>query len=76
MKIAILSRSPKAYSTRRLCEAATGHGHQVEVLNTLELGIHVEQAQPSLTHRTTRASLSKPLSLELAHRLPSLEPLW
>ena len=52
MKIAILSRNPKAYSTRRLCESATGRGHQVEVLNTLELGIHVEQAQPSLTHRT------------------------
>ena len=52
MRIAILSRNPKAYSTRRICEAATEHGHQVEVLNTLELGIHVEQAQPSLTHGT------------------------
>ena len=31
MRIAILSRNAKAYSTRRLCEAATEHGHQVEV---------------------------------------------
>lgn len=32
MKIAILSRNPKLYSTRRLVEAAEGRGHEVRVL--------------------------------------------
>ena len=56
MKIAILSRSPNAYSTRRLREAATSRGHDAKVLNTLRFGIYVEHHRPSLTFR------GKPLS--------------
>ena len=35
MKLAILSCSPNAYSTRRLKEAALQRGHKAKVLNTL-----------------------------------------
>jgi len=35
MNIAILSREPNNYSTRRLVEVAQARGHQVEVLDTL-----------------------------------------
>lgn len=34
MRIAILSRNPKLYSTRRLKEAAIQRGHEVQILNT------------------------------------------
>lgn len=51
MKIAILSRSPKSYSTRRLKEAATARGHECKALNTLRFGIYVEHHRPSLTFR-------------------------
>ena len=36
MRIAILSRNPKLYSTRRLKEAAAERGHEVQVVNTLK----------------------------------------
>ena len=39
MKLAILSCSPNAYSTRRLKEAALQREHQVKVLNTLKFVI-------------------------------------
>ena len=35
MKIALLSRNPKLYSTRRLIEAARERGHEVTVLDVL-----------------------------------------
>ena len=35
MKIAILSRNKKLYSTRRLVEAAEAHGHEVKVIDVL-----------------------------------------
>ncbi|MFK8025020.1 MAG: RimK family alpha-L-glutamate ligase [Ilumatobacter sp.] len=39
MKLAILSRSPQAYSTSRLKTAALERGHQCKVLNTLRFAI-------------------------------------
>ncbi len=36
MRIAILSRNPKLYSTRRLVEAGEQKGHQVDVIDTLQ----------------------------------------
>lgn len=56
MKLAILSRAPRSYSTRRLKEAALARGHRAKVLDTLEFAIEVEQGAPSLLFR------SKPLS--------------
>lgn len=51
MKLSILSRSPKCYSTRRLVEAGRRKGHRIEVLNTLRLTIGLDQGKPSLHYR-------------------------
>ncbi|MGK0236773.1 MAG: ribosomal protein S6--L-glutamate ligase [Candidatus Pelagisphaera sp.] len=51
LKLAILSRGPKLYSTRRLKEAAIARGHSVKVLDTLQFGLYLEAGQPDLTFR-------------------------
>ncbi len=51
MKIAILSRSREAYSTRRLKEACVKRGHKVKVLNTLQFSMGIEQGHPELFFR-------------------------
>lgn len=56
MKLAILSCSPNAYSTRRLKEAALQRGHNVKVLNTLKFAIDLRKGIPDLYYR------QKPLS--------------
>jgi len=56
MKIAVLSRQPRCYSTRRLREAALARDHQVRVLDTLKFSIGVEEENPELHYR------GKPLS--------------
>jgi ribosomal protein S6--L-glutamate ligase len=56
MKLAILSCSPNAYSTRRLREAAAQRGHQVKVLNTLKFAIDLDEGAPELYYRQKRLS--------------------
>jgi len=56
MKLGILSRSPRAYSTKRLREAAAARGHTVKVLDTLKFAISLEQEQPDLLYRGKRIS--------------------
>ncbi len=56
MKLAILSRSPKCYSSRRLREAAKQRGHKVKVLNTLKFAIDLEQGNPDLYFRQKQLS--------------------
>jgi ribosomal protein S6--L-glutamate ligase len=51
MKVGILSRSPKAYSTQRLQAAALERGHTVRVLNTLRFAIDLSGSQPDLQYR-------------------------
>ncbi len=48
MNLAILSRNPELYSTRRLVEAAEVRGHSVRVLDTLHCTIHLSEAGPEL----------------------------
>ena len=48
MKIAILSRNPNLYSTKRLVEAAEGHGHVAHVIDHLKCNIEIEQKGPAL----------------------------
>jgi ribosomal protein S6--L-glutamate ligase len=48
MQLAILSRSNDCYSTRRLREAATVRGYQVNVLDTLRFSIDVQRGVPEL----------------------------
>jgi len=48
MKIAILSRNPKLYSTRRLVEAAEQRGHEVVVLDHLKCVLVIEKGNPHI----------------------------
>jgi ribosomal protein S6--L-glutamate ligase len=56
MKLAVLSCSPKCYSTRRLREAAEQRGHEVKVLNTLKFAIDLEEGAPDLFYRQKHLS--------------------
>jgi ribosomal protein S6--L-glutamate ligase len=56
MNVAILSMSPKAYSTRRLREAAEARGHRAKVLGTLRFAMSLEQEEPQLFYRGKRLS--------------------
>ncbi|SMF83005.1 30S ribosomal protein S6--L-glutamate ligase [Pseudobacteriovorax antillogorgiicola] len=51
MKLAILSRGPKLYSTKRLKEAALQRGHEVRILDTLKFAIDLEQGDPDLYYK-------------------------
>jgi ribosomal protein S6--L-glutamate ligase len=50
MKIGILSRGARLYSTARLREAAVRRGHEVRVLDTLGFAMVVEQHRPALLY--------------------------
>lgn len=56
MKIGILSRMPRCYSTRRLKEAAKAFDHQVQVYDTLKFSMMVEKGDPDLYYRSRRVS--------------------
>lgn len=56
MKLAILSASPKAYSTMRLRQAAADRGHKVKVLNTLRFAIDLQHTEPDLHYRGKQLS--------------------
>lgn len=56
LKIAILSRGPRLYSTRRIREAAEKRGHKVKILDTMKFGMYVNPSEPDLTYK------SKPIS--------------
>jgi ribosomal protein S6--L-glutamate ligase len=47
-KLAILSRGPDLYSTRRLVEAARQHGADVEVLDTLHCVVNLSKRLPEV----------------------------
>jgi len=51
MRIAILSRNPKLYSTRRLVEAAKNRGHEAQVLDTLKCYIDIASMRPSVHYK-------------------------
>ena len=51
MRIAILSRNPSLYSTKRLVEAAKERDHKVDVLNTLKCYMDIAAHRPSVHYR-------------------------
>jgi ribosomal protein S6--L-glutamate ligase len=51
MKIAILSRNPKLYSTRRLVEAGEGLGHEVSVIDPLRCYMTIASQRPTLHYK-------------------------
>lgn len=51
MKIAILSRNAKLYSTRRLVEAAEAKGHEVHVLDVLRCYMNITSMKPEVHYK-------------------------
>ncbi|WP_018954644.1 30S ribosomal protein S6--L-glutamate ligase [Thioalkalivibrio sulfidiphilus] len=51
MKIAILSRDAKLYSTRRLMEAARANDHEVQVLDPLRCYMNITSAKPTIHYK-------------------------
>jgi ribosomal protein S6--L-glutamate ligase len=51
MKIAILSRNSRLYSTRRLVEAARKRGHTAIVVDTLRCYMNMAMARPSIHYK-------------------------
>lgn len=51
MKILILSRNTKLYSTRRLVEAAKVRGHTVRVVDTLHCYMNISSLEPSVHYK-------------------------
>ena len=56
VKLAILSRAPRSYSTQRLRTAALDRGHVVKVLNTMRFAIDLSGDEPDLLFRGRQLS--------------------
>ena len=54
MKIAVLSRGPKLYSTRRLVEAIEAGGHEAHVVNYLRCSMDITSNRPAVIYRGER----------------------
>jgi ribosomal protein S6--L-glutamate ligase len=51
MKIALLSRNRKLYSSRRLIEAATERGHEIKVLDALRCYMNIASHKPTIHYK-------------------------
>jgi ribosomal protein S6--L-glutamate ligase len=51
MKIGVLSRNPRLYSTKRLVEAAKERGHEIQVIDTLRCYMNMATAKPSIHYK-------------------------
>ena len=51
MRIAILSRNPKLYSTRRLQEAGIALGHEVDIVDTMHCYMDITSNHPSVRYK-------------------------
>lgn len=51
MRIAILSRNPNLYSTKRIIEAGKQRGHEIEVLDHLKCVLLIESGRPSVYYK-------------------------
>jgi ribosomal protein S6--L-glutamate ligase len=50
MRIAILSRGPNLYSTKRMVETAKARGHEVDVIDTLHCYMDITKSRPSVRY--------------------------
>lgn len=50
MKVAILSRGPDLYSTRRLQEAGEALGHEVDIIDTLHCYMDITSSKPTVRY--------------------------
>ncbi|WP_100641060.1 30S ribosomal protein S6--L-glutamate ligase [Alteromonas facilis] len=51
MRIAVLSRNPRLYSTRRLVEAGEQRGHRVDVIDTMHCYMDITSNRPSVRYK-------------------------
>ena len=51
MKISVLSRNPRLYSTARLVEEATKAGHETRVIDTLKCYMDITSASPAVWYK-------------------------
>ncbi|MFT4939613.1 MAG: ribosomal protein S6--L-glutamate ligase [Paraglaciecola sp.] len=51
MRIAILSRNPNLYSTRRLQESGVSQGHQVDIVDTMHCYMDITSNRPSVRYK-------------------------
>jgi ribosomal protein S6--L-glutamate ligase len=51
MKIALLSRNPKLYSTRRLVEAARNRGHEIQTIDVLRAYMNIASHKPTIHYK-------------------------
>jgi ribosomal protein S6--L-glutamate ligase len=51
MRIGILSRNSKLYSTNRLVEAAQKLGHQADIIDTMRCYMNITSAQPTIHYK-------------------------
>ena len=54
MNIAILSRNPKLYSTKRLKQAGEARGHKVEVIDHMKCVLFIEKKNPVVLYQGRR----------------------
>jgi ribosomal protein S6--L-glutamate ligase len=54
MKIAILSRNRRLYSTKRLVEAAAARGHEVQVVDVLRCYMNIAPSNPQIHYQGKR----------------------
>ena len=48
MKLAMLARNAALYSHRRIVEAARARGHEIDVINTLQVHMNITSSRPAL----------------------------
>ena len=51
MKIALMARNPSLYSHQRLIEAAEDRGHEIEVIDTMRVYVHIASHRPEMYYR-------------------------
>jgi ribosomal protein S6--L-glutamate ligase len=50
MKIVVLSRGSKNYSTRRLIEAGRKRGHEMQIINHANCNVDIERNKPGIIY--------------------------
>ena len=60
MRIAVLSRNPNLYSTRRIVEACHARGHEVEQLNHLRCYMDIASSDPNEASEPGYAAFAEP----------------
>ncbi len=51
MKIVILSQNPNLYSTKRLIEAGTEKGHDMQIIDHSKCDLIIEKKKPGLIYK-------------------------